>query len=185
MYHIAISDLQQRIPLNETDIESLCRDLLSDEQVATASISLAFVNDATIHQLNRDHLDHDYPTDVISFLLDERSEPSPSHGVPSAAVRGQGKHLEGEVIVSTDTAANVAAKYHWRAEDEALLYVVHGLLHLVGYDDLSDDEQALMRRREREHLAKRGLTPRYDDMDNQPPETNGHGNRTTTWENEA
>jgi probable rRNA maturation factor len=70
--------------------------------------------------------------------------------------------LEGEVIASTDTAANAAARVGWPAEDELLLYVVHGMLHLVGHDDHDSASLAVMRAAERQCLAHFGLEPPYD-----------------------
>lgn len=55
----------------------------------------------------------------------------------------------------------MAAKYRWRPLDEVTLYVVHGLLHLCGYDDMTRKEQASMQQREREVLADWGLSPHY------------------------
>ncbi len=92
---------------------------------------MAAVDDRTIHQLNRRYLDHDYPTDVLSFVLEE----------------GPGT-VEGEIIVSGDTAAASAPGYGWPAQDELLLYVIHGMLHLVGYDDKSPADAARMRQAE-------------------------------------
>jgi probable rRNA maturation factor len=81
-------------------------------------ISIAVVDDRSIHELNRQFLDHDYPTDVLSFPL-----------------VAAGNHLEGEIVVSVDTAAREAAEVGWSTEDELLLYVVHGALHLAGFAD--------------------------------------------------
>jgi probable rRNA maturation factor len=107
-------------------------------------VSIAVVDNAEIHALNRRHLQHDYPTDVLSFLLEET-----------------GERLEGEIVASAQTAAAQAARYGWSAEDELLLYVIHGALHLVGYDDQTPEAQERMRRRESQLLAHFGLTPRY------------------------
>ena len=62
------------------------------------------------------------------------------------------------VIVSADTAASESTRYGWPAEHELLLYVIHGVLHLVGYDDKSEATTARMRQAESEQLAKFGLT---------------------------
>ena len=67
--------------------------------------------------------------------------------------------MDGELIVSTETAVREAHAHGWLAEDELILYVVHGLLHLCGYDDLTDDARPLMRSRERQMLALWELTP--------------------------
>ncbi len=118
--------------------------VLAGEGIASAELSLAVVDDATSHRLNRQFLSHDYPTDVLSFLLESDAG-----------------WLEGEVIVSADTAERVSGEYGWETEDELLLYVVHGVLHLVGYDDHAEPERQRMRRREAYYLRQLGLEPRY------------------------
>lgn len=118
--------------------------VLTEACLDRAQLSLAVVDDPTIHQLNREHLQHDYPTDVLSFLL-ESSDGS----------------VEGEVIVSVDTAARAADAYGWTPADELLLYVIHGTLHLVGYDDKTDASRREMRAAEAEHLARFGLVPAW------------------------
>jgi probable rRNA maturation factor len=66
------------------------------------------------------------------------------------------------VILSGDTAAREALEYGWEPTAEVCLYLVHGLLHLCGYDDLTDDEQSIMRSRERQILQQLGMSPRYE-----------------------
>jgi probable rRNA maturation factor len=152
------------------------------EGVAVAEISVAIVDDPEIHGINRRFLDHNFPTDVISFLLegdDTRALKPPAaekvDGRPSTSTRavragksspadhrrGSGKAIGGEVIISAETARRNAATYRVTARDELDLYLVHGLLHLCGYDDRSPREKRLMRRREAEALAdfRRAGTP--------------------------
>ena len=118
------------------------RYVLARHGVSDAEISLAVVDDPTIHALNRRFLAHDEPTDVISFVLE----------------RGPAG-LEGEIVVSADTARRQAEAYGWPAEDELLLYVVHGALHLVGFDDTTSEAAAKMRHEEQQCLARWGLKP--------------------------
>ncbi|MDX1928270.1 MAG: rRNA maturation RNase YbeY [Pirellulaceae bacterium] len=99
----------------------------------TASISI--VDDPTIHRLNREHLDHDWPTDVISFVFDDED--------------GQ---IDGEIIASIDTAARLAQQAAWPTADELLLYIIHGLLHLAGLDDINPEDRDNMRKAERDCL---------------------------------
>ncbi len=143
---IAIADEQQRLQIDAARLQDAVRQILKDAGIASADISLALVDDATIHALNRQYLGHDYPTDVISFVLDHTDG-----------------RLEGEVIVSTDTASTTAARLGWAPEDEVLLYVVHGTLHLVGHDDQDPASLAAMRSAERQYLARFGLKPPYDE----------------------
>ncbi len=126
-------------------------DLTSIEQAATSAaqwrgfgtgeIGIRVTDDATIHQINRKHLGHDYPTDVISF------------GYHADAPR-----IEGELIVSVDTASRRASELGWNADHELLLYIVHGVLHLTGMDDHSPDDRSAMRMAEEGVMLKLGVS---------------------------
>lgn len=87
------------------------------------------------------------------------ASPSPIQKTTERPTRSAPPHLEGELIVSTETALREAAAHGWTPADELLLYVVHGLLHLCGYDDLTDEARPVMRAREREVLAGWQLVP--------------------------
>ena len=156
-FEIEFNDAQERVTVDPKQLRAIAEDVLRQEGVVAAVVSVALIDGETMRRLNNEHLGHDYDTDVLSFLLDcEGPEESPPD-----APRGTGKTLDGEVLISTDVAAKAAGEFGWGVEDEVVLYLVHGLLHLVGYDDLTDDEKPVMRRREREHLARWGLTPKY------------------------
>ncbi|MEX2119326.1 MAG: rRNA maturation RNase YbeY [Pirellulales bacterium] len=144
MFEIEFS-VEHEGPFDLERLRAAIEGVLRDEQVVSGAISVALVGDEAIHELNRRFLSHDEPTDVLSFVL-ERT----------------GGYLEGQIVVSTETAAAVAARLGWSPADELLLYVVHGALHLVGYDDLDPDSRARMRQRERQCLARVGLEPRWE-----------------------
>jgi len=152
---VEINDAQTHVALDHDRLRALVEGVLRGEGVSAASISLALVDDATIHRINREHLNHDEPTDVVSFVLSEADEPS----------------LSGELVVSTETAARVAAEIGAPPWNEVALYVVHGLLHLCGYDDLDAEAAALMRRREDEALAREGLMNPFRLADPRRPES--------------
>ena len=170
-YSIDIADRQTCLVLDEPRLREAVVRVLTEERIRMATISLALVDDAEIHRVNREFLGHDYPTDVISFRLDE--DGSQESGVSSRKIDGEDlgmpvpqpstinpqPHLEGELIVSTETALREAAAHGWSPHDEVLLYVVHGVLHLCGYDDLTDEARPAMRVREREVLAGWHLVP--------------------------
>jgi probable rRNA maturation factor len=145
MVRIELANKQCRHTVDEPQLRTAVERVLAGESISTATISLAIVDDPTIHQLNRQYLDHNEPTDVLSFVLE--------HGPDG---------LEGEIIVSADTAAAAAQGFAWSAGDELLLYVVHGALHLAGYDDTTPAAKARMRAKECEYLAEFGLKPVYD-----------------------
>jgi probable rRNA maturation factor len=148
MILIDVANEQSTLPVDAARLRRAVRMVLEDAAVGRARISLAVVDDPTIQRLNRRYLGHDYATDVLSFNLD-----------------GSAGSLEGEVIVSADTAAAAAPRFGWPAEDELLLYVIHGALHLVGLLDGTASQRRRMRRRERECLARFGLKPH----DEEPP----------------
>lgn len=110
---------------------------MRDADITDANISVAVVDDATIGRLHGQFLNDPSPTDVLSFTL----ERSPDY-------------LEGEVVLSADTARANAARYRSTAEREALLYAIHGTLHLVGYDDATPSDRARMRRQEKKYLGR-------------------------------
>ena len=127
--------------------------MLRGEGIGSGTISLALIDDPTMHELNLRYLQHDEPTDVLSFVLERH-----------------GDSLEGEVILSVDTAATACHRFGWTRDDELLLYAVHGALHLVGYDDGCPDDQRRMRQREAHYLAVWGLEARYEEGGHFPPQ---------------
>ena len=159
-YEVEIDDSQKVLKVDHRRLADVARSVLAAEKSVSASISIAIVDNETIHDLNIRYLQHDYPTDVLSFLLEEEIDPD-SLPIPKGAPRGRGKRIEGEIILSSEMAKQMATKYRWRPVDELTLYVVHGLLHLCGYDDMTQKKQALMQQREREVLADWGLSPHY------------------------
>ena len=148
MIAIDLANEQSTLPVDGGRLRRAVQMILKRAAVRHARISLAVVDDPTIRRLNRRYLDHDCATDVLSFNLDD-----------------SGRGLEGEVIVSADTAAAAAPRFGWRPEDELLLYVIHGALHLVGLLDGTDDQRDQMRRRERECLARFGLEPHDEGLE--------------------
>jgi probable rRNA maturation factor len=143
---VEISDTQAHLHVAPEELTGLVRTVLTAEGRRRASISIALVDQAAIHAINRSHLGHDWPTDVISFPLSDPADPM----------------LAGELVVSAEMAAATAAEIGVDPRDELALYVVHGLLHLCGYDDLSETEAAAMRRREDELLTACGRPNPFD-----------------------
>lgn len=104
--------------------EALLDRCLAEKGYSGAEVSLLFCSRAEIHRLNREYLGHDKPTDVLSF---------PSTDNP-AALRGQeGAHL-GDIALSLEVCAAQAPDFGRTTEQEVALLLVHGLLHLMGYD---------------------------------------------------
>lgn len=139
MIEIEIANQQSKLAVDRELLVQAAQAILQDHGPSTCRVSIALVDDPAIHTLNRQYLQHDYATDVLSFVLEQSEDV-----------------LEGEVIVSSDTAVAQAAHYHWNPTDELLLYVIHGLLHLVGFDDQTDTLREEMRCAEQVYLKQCG-----------------------------
>jgi probable rRNA maturation factor len=141
MIRISIASPQDKIDLPFAQLREVGRIVLESEDVREAKISLAFVDNPTIHRINKQFLDHDEPTDVITFPLS-----------------GAGtKKLEGELIIGVEAAIEQAQERGHSVHDELCLYVIHGLLHLCDYDDKTAKDAAEMRSKERYYLKALGL----------------------------
>lgn len=144
------------------------------EQVEAAVLSVTLVDNPTMHRLNREHLQHDYPTDVISFPLEWMcGNESCEDRVGFSKGRAKGALIEGEIVVSVDYAEEMARRCGWTTQNELTLYAVHGMLHICGYDDLTSGEKQVMRSREKAILGHLGIEVTYPDDatfdDDEPP----------------
>ena len=108
-------------------------------------VDITIVDDEEIHQLNRDYRNVDRPTDVLSFALDEDDEDEPE------LWEGQ-LHLLGDIIISAETATRQAEEFGHGLEREIVYLAVHGLLHLLGYDHMVEEDKVIMRAKEEEAL---------------------------------
>ncbi len=147
MPKISIATPQELVAVDRGRMREVARAVLDGEQVRDYEISLAFVDNETSHRLNKRYLDHDEATDVLSFPLSD----------PSA------KKLAGELVIGVEIARDQAAERGHDVQAEMALYVIHGLLHLCGYDDKSPQEVKAMRERERHYLGKLGLPAIVED----------------------
>jgi probable rRNA maturation factor len=126
--------------IDEIALERLAAHALDVEGVAKPSeLSILLADDATVHELNRAYRQTDEPTDVLSF--------SQTEGDAFAQPEGTAPHL-GDIVISIDTARRQATEYVISLQDEVAHLLVHGVLHLLGYDHEEPDEAELMRRHE-------------------------------------
>lgn len=138
MGRVSIHSQQEAVPIDFAAMRHAARTVLDGEGKPDAEISLAFVDNPTIHALNKRYLDHDEPTDVLSFPL---SDP-------------QARKLSGELVIGAEVALAQAQERCHDVQAELTLYVIHGLLHLCGYDDRDEESQAEIRAKERYYLRK-------------------------------
>ncbi len=122
--------------LDRADLRRVVRRTLRAEEVSPReSVTIVVVGDKMIRDLNRRFHHRNAPTDVLSFPSDEQD-------------------YLGDIFISYETARENARAAHWRIRDELRLLVVHGVLHLLGYDDLHPRARAQMWRRQEELLGK-------------------------------
>lgn len=118
-------------------------------------VDITIVDDEEIHTLNREYRNVDRPTDVLSFALDEGEEDEPE------LVDGPEEHLLGDIIISAETAQRQGEEFGHGLEREIVYLAVHGLLHLLGYDHMTDEDKKIMRAKEEEALREIRLSEEY------------------------
>ncbi|CAM3811221.1 rRNA maturation RNase YbeY [Mesobacillus zeae] len=143
----ALSDEEQNIVLELLNLAARM------EKVEEGSeVSLTIVSNERIREINRDYRGKDMPTDVISFALEEAGE-------GEMTVIGEGlPRVLGDIVISAAKAREQAAEYEHSYIRELGFLAVHGFLHLLGYDHMTDAEEKEMFSRQKEILDEYGLT---------------------------
>ena len=108
----------------------IIRKVIAKEERISGDLSFIITNDTSLKEINIEFLEHDYFTDVISFNYNN------------------GNSISGEVYISLDRIRENALNYNVSLKDELLRVVIHGVLHLVGYNDSTEGERAEMRKME-------------------------------------
>jgi len=128
-FEIAVANRQKSLKVDAEALRGILLGLLR-QSVEGAELSVAVVRDEEMSRLNEQFLGRSGPTDVLSF--------------PYGSEAGR---LEGEVIVDAEEALRQSELVEHGAEEELLLYVVHGVLHLLGYDDATPEQRRRMNER--------------------------------------
>lgn len=141
--------------LDHEEIEAIAAHVLKGEGVETeVEISVSWVDDEEMRELNREWRGIDRPTDVLSFECDDAFDVDVPEGVPVEL---------GDIILAPNVIASQAPGFGNAPADECRLMLVHGLLHLLGYDHIEDEEAEVMEAREdallRELAVARGEDP--------------------------
>jgi len=155
------SDEQSTVAVDLPRWLRLARLVLAEERApADAEVSLIFVDEEAITDLNGRFLGGDGPTDVLAFPIDDDHVPSGRQ--PDVGGRGPGTSAEpvdppivlGDVVVCPTVALRQAPDHAGTVDAELALLVVHGVLHLLNYDHADERDAAVMQRRERELLER-------------------------------
>lgn len=120
-------------------VEKLLQHAAKVENIEQGSeVSISFVTNDAIHEINREYRDKDQPTDVISFALEELGE-------GEVQIVGEGiPRILGDIIISIDRTKEQAEQYGHSFERELGFLAVHGFLHLLGYDHMNEEDEKEM-----------------------------------------
>ena len=136
----------------EDDVESLVSELLQfalkeEKMTGDIEVSVTFMSDEAIQVVNKEYRGKDTPTDVISFALEEMGEGE------LQIIKDQNMPIIlGDILISVDTAKRQAVEYNHPLTREIGFLALHGLLHLLGYDHMTEEEEKVMFGRQKEIL---------------------------------
>lgn len=123
--------------LKKNKIHDLVKSLSSMLDFYLSCLEINFVSGKNIYDLNKTYLQHNYSTDIITFNYSELV-----------------KQIDGEIFISIDDALDNAKKFKVSISDELVRLVIHGILHLLGYDDQTTSDKKIMKRVENKLLYK-------------------------------
>jgi len=136
--------------VEENWAKKIAQQVLKAEGIASPyEVSLVFTDSETVQKLNRDYRGVDEPTDVLAFYMLPQKEADSSFALPPDGVTRLG-----EVIISYPQAAEQAKEQGHSLEKELALLIIHGILHLLGYDHEKPEDESRMRAREKELLEE-------------------------------
>ncbi|PID55912.1 rRNA maturation RNase YbeY [candidate division KSB3 bacterium] len=143
---VLIRDAQEKSTLDLHFVQQVSLDILREMQCDDrCELSIVFVDDAEIHRLNLQYRGLDRPTDVLSFALQEAEFPD----IQTSAAHVPFPRLLGDVIISTETTQQHAEERGHSFERELLMLLIHGILHVLGYDHSNDPDAEKMEALER------------------------------------
>lgn len=137
---ISVVNSQKKIKIDAERLKNTADTALALLGENTRMLSVCVVDDAQIAKLNRKYLRADRATDVIAFSMDE-----------GEGIKGSDAVI-GDVVISAEQALKQSKRFKISLRDELDLYLVHGILHLVGYDDLKSRDKKKMEKRQKEIL---------------------------------
>jgi len=145
MIQVAISNRQHSVKLSGARLKRRARQILLEMGFVKAELSLALVDDGEMRLLNGTYRRRKEPTDVLAFAMNE------------GRFGNINPHVLGDVVISTETAAFQAKRRGRALKDELDALLVHGILHLIGYDhERSPADARIMRSKERTLLSVLG-----------------------------
>lgn len=153
--NVVIANRQRAKKINQSLLKKITGELFSELKISEAELGIHFVGAKEMAQVNWQYLQHEGSTDVITF--DHREE---SSRIPHPALK-----IHGELFLCVDDAVSQAKQFKTNWHSELVRYIVHGVLHLLGYDDLQPELKRKMKREENRLvrlLAKKFPIARHD-----------------------
>lgn len=145
----------EKMDREEVIIKEVVQAVLEEEKIVhELYINITLTNNEEIHIINKQYRDVDRPTDVLSFPMYEREE------IPELRKKDNifAEEILGDIIISIPKVKEQAEEYGHSFERELAYLTTHGMLHLLGYDHMIDEEKEQMRKREEEILEKLNIT---------------------------
>ncbi len=124
------------MPISQRSIRALVSRVIRNEKYKLCSLEVNFVNDFRIKKVNKKFLNHNYFTDIITFPYNNDK-----------------KGLEGEIVISLDSVKKNALSYGTAYKQELKRVIIHGCLHMTGYDDKTKSEKELIRSKENSYMG--------------------------------
>lgn len=145
--------------INIKDIEKLLKSAIKFLKIDNCIFNVIVIDDEKIHEINKNYRGVDRPTDVISFALEDSKD---DYSLDFRVL--------GDIYVSIDTAKKQAYQYYNTLEEELRFLIIHGLLHLLGYDHMEKEDEKVMMSLEEEVLCN--YDPKRKDKKNREEEIN-------------
>lgn len=151
MIYLSASGISRCYFLNGKKLKTIVSFILKYKNIRDATLSVVFTTDKRIKRLNYLYRKKNRPTDVLAFSMQEGALPSFVKTVAGKRLRRESSIL-GDIVISVDRAKRQAKIFNSTLEREIYLYIIHGILHLIGYDDEKPSLQKSMQKKESEIL---------------------------------
>ena len=135
MKNLHIYSAQNKI--KKSNVHDLIKSLSVELNFLVSNLEINFISGENIHTINKSYLKHDYTTDIITFNYSDSLQ-----------------QIDGEIFISIDDALSNSKKFRVTLSDELVRLVIHGILHLLGYDDQNLTDKKIMKRLENKLLSK-------------------------------
>lgn len=135
MKNLHIYSVQKKI--KKSKVHDLIKSLSVELNFLVSNLEINFISGEDIHAMNKSYLKHDYTTDIITFNYSDSLQ-----------------QIDGEIFISIDDALSNSKKFRVTLSDELVRLVIHGILHLLGYDDQNLTDKKIMKRLENKLLSK-------------------------------